>query len=137
MKRNGTKRAQKGKPLIHSKPQSLMMQSKRECRSWSRPDLYPPVHTDTFSTSATTSLVLIEQIGKFLAHVRDSKPYAAQLMDAAQRGNTPEVERLILSQVQQVKVETAFTPDTIRITFKRSRNDLQCCKVDVLLQWNP
>lgn len=102
-----------------------------------RPDVYPSVQPDTFAASASTSLVLVEQAAKFLRHVRDYKPYAAQLMDAAQRGNQSEVERLILTQVDQVKVDTTYTPDAIKVTFHRSRNDLQCCKLDIILQWKP
>ncbi|WP_051286976.1 hypothetical protein [Paenibacillus taiwanensis] len=112
------------------------MSPKGTFRSMSRPDLYPSVNTAIFSASAGSSLEMVQQMNKVLQRIHDSKEYAAQVMDAAQRGNEKEVIRLLKSVQISADISVKFTPDGLHMRFSSGPAENYCCNTEVTLRWN-
>jgi len=73
----------------------------------------------------------MQQVQLLTDKIDESEQFAHNLMDAAQKSNKSEVERLITSTGITTKFETNYTPDNIRIVF----TDSDCCKLSLVLSW--
>lgn len=73
----------------------------------------------------------MQQVQLLTDKINESEQFAHSLMDAAQKSNKSEVERLITSTGITTKFETNYTPDNIRIVF----TDSECCKLTLVLSW--
>ncbi|MCG7407377.1 hypothetical protein MH117_08085 [Paenibacillus sp. ACRRX] len=137
MNANSKRRAGTAQSATTSRPltNKQAMSPKGTYRSMSRPDLYLPVNTAVFSSSAGSSLDLMQQMNRVLQRIRDSKDYAAEVMDAAQRGNEKEVIRLLKSTQVSADISVKFTPDGLHMRFSSGPTENYCCITEVMLRW--
>jgi len=92
---------------------------------------FPAVNTNKLKISAKRVKRIMQQIQLLTDKIDGSEQFAHDLMDAAQKSNKSEVERLITSTGITIKFETNYTPDNIRIVF----TDIDCCKLSLVLSW--
>lgn len=92
---------------------------------------FPAVNTNKLKISAKRVKSIMQQIQLLTDKIDGSEQFAHDLMDAAQKSNKSEVERLITSTGITIKFETNYTPDNIRIVF----TDIECCKLSLVLSW--
>ncbi|MFS0690018.1 hypothetical protein AB1K89_12365 [Sporosarcina sp. 179-K 8C2 HS] len=96
---------------------------------------FPPVDTRKFNASAIRFKEVMNQANRFIGTLTASDDFARRLMDAAQRSDQKEVERLVRSTGVTIKYNLSYTPSGIRIDF--SNNDAQnsCCTLRMALGW--
>lgn len=100
------------------------------------PDMYPPVDPTKFTASAEQSLNMANQLTSLLKKITDSKTFASQLMDAAQRSNQPEVDRLMKSAGMNRSYSLKFNPQGFHLELKNEDAEHPCCKVEMTLYWS-
>ncbi|WP_142255378.1 hypothetical protein [Bacillus sinesaloumensis] len=96
---------------------------------------YPEVDSTLFSESATEMRNLMKDASLVLAKLADSKPFAQQVMAAAQSSNDKEVERLLKSTGIKSDIKTKFNPDGINIELSSMVNGVECCHLTITLRW--
>lgn len=96
---------------------------------------FPPVDPELLHQSANQTKKLMDDAGKVLDKLADSKEFNAKLMYAAQESDVAEVNRLINSIDISSEVEVHFNPDSLRLGFKSKVEDTQCCQLTVALRW--
>lgn len=79
---------------------------------------------------------MLSQLNHLLIQIRDNKPFAAKLMDAAQRGNQTEMDRLITSTGIVKPYSIKYNPQEFHMVLHNEDAELPCCKVEVTLLWN-
>lgn len=79
---------------------------------------------------------MASQINMLLMQIRDNKPFAIKLMDAAQRGNQTEVDRLIKSTGVIKPYTIKYNPQGFHMIMQNDEAEPPCCKVEVTLTWN-
>ncbi|MGG2104607.1 hypothetical protein [Lysinibacillus pakistanensis] len=92
---------------------------------------FPAVNTNKLKISTKRVKGIMQQVQLLTDKIDESEQFAHNLMDAAQKSNKSEVERLITSTGITTKFETNYTPDNIRIVF----TDSDCCKLSLVLSW--
>lgn len=92
---------------------------------------FPAVNTNKLKISIKRVKGIMQQVQLLTDKIDESEQFAHNLMDAAQKSNKSEVERLITSTGITTKFETNYTPDNIRIVF----TDSECCKLSLVLSW--
>ncbi len=92
---------------------------------------FPSVNTNKLKISAQRVKGIMQQAQLLTDKIDGSEQFAHDLMDAAQKSNKSEVEKLIISTGITMKFETNYTPDNIRIVF----TDSECCKLTLVLSW--
>lgn len=105
-------------------------------RSGNRPATYPPVDPTKLTASARESLDMAAQLNLLLVQIRDHKPFAAKLMEAAQHSNQAEVDRLIKSTGVGKPYTIKYNPQGFHIVMQNDESEPPCCKVEVTLVWN-
>lgn len=98
-----------------------------------RQDGYPPVDPDRLYQSANQSQQLMADANKLVQRFATSKDFCTQVMDAAQRNNRDEVQRLIKSSGVDSDVTMYFNPDGLRLEFKSA--NIECCQLLIVLRW--
>lgn len=96
---------------------------------------YPPVDPSLFTQSANETKNLLEDASLVLTKIAESKEFASNVMNAAQKSNSEEVERLIKSTGVQSHVDTTYNPDGMNLTFSSKIEGSDCCKLDIALRW--
>nr|WP_263323338.1 hypothetical protein [Neobacillus sp. Marseille-Q6967] len=101
------------------------------------PRQYPPVDVKTFSQSIKTYRFLMDQ-GSILLDRLGDEDFDVKLMDAAQKGNKAEVDRLMKTLGLKVPVTTKYTPTGV--TFELSSQPepsaaLSCCTLTIHMKW--
>ncbi|WP_101843549.1 hypothetical protein [Halobacillus sp. Marseille-P3879] len=97
--------------------------------------LYGEADPSILTQSANESRQLMKDASKVLDKLAESEEFDAQLMDAAQQSNDEEVKRLIHSIGVNSEVEVHYNPDGLRIEFRTSIEDVNCCKLHIALRW--
>jgi hypothetical protein len=98
---------------------------------------YPPVDVKIFSSSVNSFRLLIQQ-GSLLLDRLGDPGFAHKLMDAAQRGNKKEVDRLIQSIGLKIPVATRYTPTGVIFELSTQSNPQQpvsCCTLMLTMKW--
>ena len=96
---------------------------------------YPPVDTRKFNESAQRFKQVMNQANLFIGTITSSNDFARGFMDAAQRSDKTEVERLVRSTGVTIKYTLAYTPSGIRIDFSNSDAQNSCCTLRMALSW--
>lgn len=94
---------------------------------------YPKVDPTLFHQSAETFKQLMKDGNVLLNKLSESREFAGNVMDAAQRGDQNKVKQLIHSAGIKERVEVRYTPDGI--TFDMYSDKGQCCKLAMSLRW--
>ena len=105
-------------------------------RSGNRPDPYPPVDPTKLTQSAVESLEMSRQLSLLLQKIRDSRTFAIQLMDAAQRSNQLEVNRLIRTAGVNKTFTIKYNPQGFHLVMSNEEEVNPCCRVEIALNWN-
>ncbi|MBD1380369.1 hypothetical protein [Metabacillus arenae] len=110
-------------PIVYSYPFSSLRQ-------------YPPVDITIFSQSVKTFRVIMKQ-GELLLDKLGDTAFSHKLMDAAQRGNQAEVDRLIKGiGGLNVPVQVRYTPSAIIFNLQPpAEESTDCCTLTVTLKW--
>lgn len=98
---------------------------------------YPPVDTKILSQSAKTFKTLLKQ-GELLIDKFADREFSHQMMDAAQKGEQTEVDRLIQSvEGVTVPVKVRYTPSGVQIdiTAPQEGEGKDCCTLTITLKW--
>jgi hypothetical protein len=93
------------------------------------------VDVTVFSESLVAYKQLLRDASNVLDHLADSKPFATQVMGAAQISNQKEVERLIHSLGVKSNFEVTYNPDGIHLKFWSDVKGSECCKLDMAIRW--
>lgn len=98
---------------------------------------YPPVDTTTFSQSVKAFKILLKQ-GELLIDKFADTDFSYKVMDAAQKGDKTEVDRLVASitgLTDPVKVN--YTPSGVQldITAPHEQKGGDCCALGITLKW--
>lgn len=96
---------------------------------------YPPVDTRKFNESAQRFKQVMNQTNLFISTITSSNDFARRFMDAAQRSDKSEVERLVRSTGVTIKYTLEYTPSGIRIDFTNSDAQNSCCNLRMALSW--
>ncbi|MGN7387938.1 hypothetical protein [Sporosarcina sp. SAFN-015] len=96
---------------------------------------YPPVDTRKFNESAQRFKQVMNQANLFIGTITSSNDFARRFMDAAQRSDKSEVERLVRSTGVTIKYTLEYTPSGIRIDFTNSDTQNNCCTLRMALSW--
>lgn len=96
---------------------------------------FPPVDTRKFNASANRFKQVMNQANLFIGRLTSSDDFARRLMDAAQRSDKNEVERLVRSTGVTIKYTLNYTPSGIRIDFSNSDTENSCCTLRMALSW--
>ncbi|MRG85193.1 hypothetical protein [Salinibacillus xinjiangensis] len=100
-----------------------------------RQNPYPNVDTTQFTESATEFQSLMKSAHKIIDRFANSKEFAYQVMDAAQKSDHETVKKLIEKEDLAHPVEIKFNPDGIDITLIAKTKDIDCCKLVMALHW--
>jgi hypothetical protein len=92
---------------------------------------FPPVDTSTFQQSLAAYQALLNQGGAVINGLVGSQDRMFRLMDAAQRSDDEEVDRVIRETGVQTIVETSYTPTGVTFTLRAE----QCCTLTMYLRW--
>ncbi|HWL23594.1 MAG TPA: hypothetical protein VNR38_07575 [Ureibacillus sp.] len=95
----------------------------------------PQVDSTFLNESAKESQKLMREASKLVDLFATSKDFSTKVMDAAQRSNNVEVQRLIQSNGITSKVGVYFNPDGIRLEFSSKVKQRDCCQLLVVLRW--
>lgn len=98
-------------------------------------DPFPPVDTRKFNASAKRYKQVLNEANLFIGTLTASDDFARKLMDAAQRSDQKEVERLVRSTGVTIKYNLSYTPSGIRIDFSNSDAENGCCMLRMALSW--
>lgn len=93
------------------------------------------VDVTVFNESAQAFKQLMHDASIILNRLADSKQFAAQVMGAAQKSNTEEVNRLIQSTGIQSNIEVSYNPDGIHLKLWSEVKGTECCKLDMAIRW--
>ncbi|UOQ92060.1 hypothetical protein MUO14_16365 [Halobacillus shinanisalinarum] len=106
------------------------------CHPYLRNNPYPEVNTDTFQQSLQAYQTLFEH-GKIVINQLMASPGMRQrLMQAAQRDDHEEVDRVIKSTGVPSVVETSYTPSSVTFTLHADADSFQnCCTLTMNLVW--
>lgn len=96
---------------------------------------FPRVDTRRFNESAKRFKEVMNQANLFIGALTASDDFSRTLMDAAQRSDQKEVERLVRSTGVTIKYNLSYTPDGIRIDFSNSDAQNGCCTLRMALSW--
>ncbi|MEN1966715.1 hypothetical protein WMZ97_01450 [Lentibacillus sp. N15] len=96
---------------------------------------YPEVDPTRFHQSAASFKQLMEVATVLLNKLSESKEFAGQIMDAAQRGDKKKVTQLIQSSGIKEKADIHFNPDAITIILYSGEEQAACCKLAMSLRW--
>ncbi|WP_432361270.1 hypothetical protein [Sporosarcina sp. UB5] len=96
---------------------------------------YPPVDTRKFNNSAKRFKEVMNQANRFIDTLNGSNDFARRFMDAAQRSDQQEVERLVRSTGVTIKFTLNYTPSGIRIDFNNKDAQNLCCTMRMELSW--
>ena len=96
---------------------------------------FPQVDTRKFNESAKRFKLLMIQANLFIDTLTASDDFAHRLMDAAQRSDKTEVERLVRTTGVTIKLNIEYTPSGIRIDFSNSDAASGCCTLRMPLSW--
>lgn len=119
-------------PMTHS--ESLLVRPNSSQPSDNRPS-FPPVNPGHLNDSANESRKLMVEASKLLDRLATSKDFATALMEAAQRSETAEVERLIRSIGITSRVDVKYNPDGLHVEFKAEVGGVECCRLVIALRW--
>ena len=98
---------------------------------------YPPIDTTIFSNSVKAFKNLLEQ-GELLIDKLADTDFSFKVMDAAQKGNKTEVDRLIASitgLTASVKVNYTPTGVQLDITAPHEGKEGDCCTLRIMMKW--
>ncbi|GAB3792439.1 hypothetical protein [Virgibacillus kimchii] len=98
---------------------------------------YPPVDPDMFFDSANAMTSLMNDAARVLDKIAGSKPFAEQIMTAAQASDKEEVERLIGTVGVDSELDINFNPNSLRLEFKEEtkESEMACCRLLLTLRW--
>ncbi|MCM3745190.1 hypothetical protein M3193_13705 [Sporosarcina luteola] len=96
---------------------------------------FPPVNTRKLNESAKRFKQVMNEANLFIGTLTASDDFARRLMDAAQRSDQKEVERLVRSTGVTIKYTLSYTPSGIRIDFSNSDAQNSCCTLRMALGW--
>ncbi|MCP3026540.1 hypothetical protein [Halobacillus sp. A5] len=96
---------------------------------------YEEVDPALLTESAAESKKLMKDASKVLDKIAESEEFDAQLMQAAQISDDEEVERLIKSIGVTSRLEIHYNPDSVRLEFSSSIEEIDCCKLEIALRW--
>lgn len=85
--------------------------------------------------SADKTLTLMESANLVLSKIKNDSSFAHQLMDFAQKSNTPEVLKLIRRTGVKVVPVVSFNPDGIHMVFDEKLGEVDCCHLIVVVRW--
>ena len=88
---------------------------------------FPQVDTRKFTESAKRFKLLMNQANLFIETLTASDDFARRLMDAAQRSDKTEVERLVRSTGITSKYNIEYVPSCILIDFANSDGESGVC----------
>lgn len=96
---------------------------------------YPEVDPTLFNKSAIEMQKLLKDASIILDRLAQSKSFDKKVMSAAQESKKKDVEQLIATTGVQSKVETVFTPDGLQLTLSSNLEDVECCRLGIMLRW--
>ncbi|MGF2617622.1 ribosome-binding factor A [Rossellomorea vietnamensis] len=96
---------------------------------------YPPVEPKQFMDSAGKMTPLLDDAKIIMNEVSQSKELAANLMQAAQKSNMGELNRLIKGTGVRNIPEIKFNPDGFTLSFRNKTGNVDCSHLTVILRW--
>ncbi|WP_062350289.1 hypothetical protein [Bacillus kwashiorkori] len=97
---------------------------------------FPPVNPQMFMSAASAIDLVIEDMKKISKKIATDKDFATNVMDAAQRSQTNKViELLKTANIKHIPSAT-FNPDGIHLTFRSKSQNIDCCRLELILRWN-
>jgi hypothetical protein len=85
--------------------------------------------------SADKTKPLLNDAELIMDKVSNSRDYAAQLMDAAQKSKMDELNRLIKSAGVKSTPGIKFNPDGFTLIFSNKTANIDCCHLTIILRW--
>lgn len=116
-------------------PSNFSPADPRMLQNTAKPSPYPAVNPNLLYESARESRKLMAEASVVLDKLATSIEFDSQLMAAAQRSDDQEVDRLIRSLGITSDVDATYNPDGLRLEFKSSVADQECCRLLVALRW--
>ena len=101
----------------------------------SRPS-FPAVNPGNLYASAKESRKLMAEASILLDRLATSKEFDAKLMNAAQRSDTAEVNRLIRSIGLTSRVNAEYNPEGLRLGLTSEVAGVECCQLSIAMRWN-
>ena len=96
---------------------------------------YPPVQPKQFMDSADKTKPLLDDAQLVMDKVSQSRDFAVKLMDAAQKSNMDELNRLIKSTGVSSTPGIKFNPDGFTLMFNNKTANIDCCHLTIILRW--
>jgi hypothetical protein len=96
---------------------------------------YPAVDVTLFNQSAIAMQKLMKEASLVLNKFAESQGFAYKVMDAAQKSDLKEVERLIKTTGIKSKVHTTYNPDGINLKLSSKVGATDCCHLTIALRW--
>ncbi|ARI77518.1 hypothetical protein [Halobacillus mangrovi] len=97
--------------------------------------VYPPVNPSTFTSSALQMHQLMLKADHLIQKLANSKSFAKQVMDAAQKNENQKVKQLLKSTGLDAEMETDYNPDGLTIKLQSDVNNIDCCHLRIALKW--
>ncbi len=97
---------------------------------------FPDVNTGFLHQSAQETRKLMREASIILDKLADSGEFSKKVMEAAQKSNNDEVERLLKSMGITSDIHVTFNPDELRMEFISKVENTECCRLTVALRWN-
>ncbi|RSD27533.1 hypothetical protein [Mesobacillus subterraneus] len=96
---------------------------------------YPEVNAALFRTSAEKAIALMADANLVMKQILTSDSYSKNLMEAAQKSDQQEVERLVQSAGIKKKPKITYNPDGITMNFVDYVDEKECCHIITQLRW--
>ncbi|MBU8906060.1 hypothetical protein [Desertibacillus haloalkaliphilus] len=96
---------------------------------------FPDVDPSSFMDSASASQQLLDSASRLTTAISNDREFSHQIMDAAQRSDFDEVDRLIKEVGIPTEVKTSFNPDLVTFEMNQEVNGMHCCRLVMRLRW--
>lgn len=96
---------------------------------------YPTVDPGTFMTSAKSMEKIMKDANLLLARMGASRPFAFELMSAAQASKQEKVRAMIKSTGITHIPKVRYTPDGLNLQFEFDDPIQNCCSLTLSLRW--
>ncbi|MGD6804361.1 hypothetical protein ACQCVK_22140 [Rossellomorea vietnamensis] len=99
------------------------------------PIQYPPIQPQQFMDSAGKMTPLLDDAKMIMDKVSQSKDFSEKLMDAAQKSNMGELNRIIKGTGVKHTPGIKFDPDGFTLIFSNKTANIDCCHLTIILRW--
>lgn len=97
--------------------------------------VYPGVDPGFFIKSASAMENLMSEARTVIQKIETSEEFANEVMGAAQESDQSKVVSLIKSTGVSSPFEAEYNPDRLKLNMSSSVEQLECCKLTIMLRW--